>query len=103
MHHTSYTLTFVLDLRPRMMMRGDRVPCVGETIVLGHERWRVSAVEWANSEETYVVLPTLVLAPSWDLHAQLRELAASQRADGTADTLVASTGDAEDSERERVG
>lgn len=78
MHHTSYMLTFAADLRGRMAMRGDRVPCVGETIALGKERWRVEAVEWANSEETYVVLPTLLLAPTWGLRAQLRELAQAE-------------------------
>ena len=81
MHHTSYMLTFSHGLRQRMVMRGDRVPCIGEIIVLGEERWRVESVEWANTEETYVVLPTLVLAPTWGLRAELRALAAAAAGD----------------------
>lgn len=83
--HTSYMLTFVHDLRGRMAMRGSRVPCVGEILVLGTERWRVESVEWDNSEEASVVFPTLALSPTWGLCMELRELARAAAVAGADD------------------
>lgn len=81
--HTSYMLTFAHDLRGRMAMRGSRVPCVGEILILGAERWRVESVEWDNREEASVVFPTLVLIPTWGLRKDLRELARAAFVAGT--------------------